>query len=58
MQILEYQQQRLYLALSEKKPLACIEGSLAPVRGIQALPLRVVRRSIEQIEERRNVRHQ
>ena len=57
-QILEDQEQRLYLALREEKPLARIEGSLPTLRRIQPLPLRIVRRSIEQIEECRDARHE
>ena len=55
-QILKNQGQRPYLALPEQQTFARIEGPLPALRRIQALPLDVIRRNMQKLEERRDIR--
>jgi hypothetical protein len=53
MQILEYHQERLDLALSQEDSLDPVERLLATLGGVESLPVRVVDRNIEEPEQRR-----
>src|SRR5437773_2538970 len=53
MQILEYRQERLDLALSQENSLDPVERLLATLGGVESLPERVVDRNIEEPEQRR-----
>jgi hypothetical protein len=51
-QVLEDQHQRLHLALPQNQAAQAIEHPLPPLRGVQALPPRILHRHVEHPEER------
>ena len=51
MQILDYQQHRLHLALPQQQPLQRLQGLPPTLRGIEPRPLRVLDRYVEKREE-------
>src|SRR6516165_7328911 len=53
-QILEDQQQRLFLALAQEHPLEGVEGTLAALRGIELEERAILRQGVEERQQRRD----
>ena len=52
-QILDYDEERLDLALPEQQALQGVQGSVTALRGLERLPLRILHWDVQECEERR-----